>query len=91
MAAALATGADAAYLGDEAVEALYPAGAGRVLVHEGAGTQPGRAVTAAGGYLLSAPGPSGSGVKHARSFTRAHWSRRPGSSASAAFPASARP
>jgi len=65
MAGALATGADAAYLGDEAVEQLYPAGATRVLVHEGAGTQPGRAVTTEGGYLLSGRWAFGSGVKHA--------------------------
>ena len=35
MAAALATGADAAFLGDEAVEALF--GGERLLVHAGAG------------------------------------------------------
>src|SRR5450755_35281 len=51
MAGALATGADAAYLGDEAVAQLF--GGDRVLVHEGAGTQPGRAVPTDGGYLLS--------------------------------------
>jgi alkylation response protein AidB-like acyl-CoA dehydrogenase len=64
MAGALATGADAAYLGDEAVERLY--GADRLLVHEGAGTQPGRAVPTDGGYLLSGDWRFASGVKHAQ-------------------------
>src|SRR6202035_1071221 len=64
MAGALATGADAAYLGDEAVAQLY--GGERVLVHEGAGTQPGRAVPTEGGYLLSGEWRFASGVKHAQ-------------------------
>jgi alkylation response protein AidB-like acyl-CoA dehydrogenase len=65
MAGALATGADAAYLGDEAVAQLFPPGAERVLVHEGAGTQPGSAVTTDGGYLLSGKWAFASGIKHA--------------------------
>jgi alkylation response protein AidB-like acyl-CoA dehydrogenase len=63
MAATLATGCDAAYLGDEAVEQLY--GPGRLLVHEGAGTQPGDAVPTEGGYLLTGEWRFASGVKHA--------------------------
>jgi len=55
---------DAAYLGDEAVERLY--GGDRLLVHEGAGTQPGRAVPTDGGYLLSGEWRFASGVKHAQ-------------------------
>jgi alkylation response protein AidB-like acyl-CoA dehydrogenase len=64
MAAALATGADAAYLGDEAVEALF--GGERLLVHAGAGTQPGTAVPADGGFVLSGSWRFASGVKHAQ-------------------------
>ena len=64
MAAALATGADAAYLGDEAVDALF--GGERLLVHAGAGTQPGTAVPADGGFLLSGSWRFASGVKHAQ-------------------------
>jgi len=64
MAAALATGADAAYLGEEAVEALF--GGERLLVHAGAGTQPGTAVPADGGVLLSGSWRFASGVKHAQ-------------------------
>jgi alkylation response protein AidB-like acyl-CoA dehydrogenase len=63
MAAALATGCDAAYLGEEAVAELYP-GTGRVLVHSGQGTRPGRAVTTDGGYLLSGEWAFASGIKH---------------------------
>jgi alkylation response protein AidB-like acyl-CoA dehydrogenase len=64
MAAALATGCDAAYLGDEAVEKLFPAGADRVLVHAGQGTRAGRAVSADGGYQLSGEWQFASGIKH---------------------------
>ncbi|MGH2849550.1 MAG: acyl-CoA dehydrogenase family protein [Solirubrobacteraceae bacterium] len=64
MAAALATGCDAAYLGEEAAAELFP-GTGRVLVHEGQGTRPGRAVTTDGGYLLSGEWSFASGIKHA--------------------------
>jgi alkylation response protein AidB-like acyl-CoA dehydrogenase len=63
MAGALATGADAAFLGDEAVEQLFPGG--RLRVHEGAGTQPGRAMPTDGGYLLSGEWRFASGIKHA--------------------------
>jgi alkylation response protein AidB-like acyl-CoA dehydrogenase len=65
MAGALATGADAAYMGDEAVAQLFPANGERVLVHEGAGTQPGRAVTTDGGYLLTGKWSFASGIKNA--------------------------
>jgi alkylation response protein AidB-like acyl-CoA dehydrogenase len=64
MAAALATGADAAFLGDEAIEALF--GGERLLVHAGAGTQPGTAVPTDGGFLLSGSWRFASGVKHAQ-------------------------
>jgi alkylation response protein AidB-like acyl-CoA dehydrogenase len=64
MAGALATGCDAAYLGDDAVEKLFPRG--RLLVHEGQGTRPGRAVTTDGGYLLSGEWAFASGIKHAQ-------------------------
>lgn len=63
MAGALATGCDAAYLGDDAAEQLYSPP--RLLVHEGAGTQPGRAVPTEGGYLLTGEWHFASGVKHA--------------------------
>jgi indole-3-acetate monooxygenase len=63
MAGALATGTDNAYLGDEAVEELF-AGE-RLLVHVGAGTQPGRAVPTDGGYLLSGEWRFASGIRHA--------------------------
>jgi alkylation response protein AidB-like acyl-CoA dehydrogenase len=62
MAAALATGADAAYVGDEAIETLFPGG--RLLVHAGQGTRPGRAVPTDGGYLLSGNWSFASGIKH---------------------------
>lgn len=62
MAAALATGADAAYIGEEAAAELY--GPGRLLVHSGAGTQPGRAIAADGGYRLSGNWSFASGIKH---------------------------
>ena len=64
MAAALATGADAAFLGDEAVADLYAPG--RLLVHSGAGTQPGRAVEADGGYTIAGNWRFASGVKHSQ-------------------------
>ena len=65
MAAALATGLDAAYLGDEAVAQLFPAG-GRVLVHAGQGTRPGRAEKTEGGYTLSGEWSFASGLKHSQ-------------------------
>jgi indole-3-acetate monooxygenase len=64
MAAALATGADAAFLGEEAVAELYQPG--RLLVHSGAGTQPGRAVAQGDGYLLSGNWRFASGIKHSQ-------------------------
>jgi indole-3-acetate monooxygenase len=65
MAGALATGCDAAYIGDEGAADLYP-GVGRVLVHEGQGTRPGRAVSTDGGYVLSGEWSFASGIKHAQ-------------------------
>jgi alkylation response protein AidB-like acyl-CoA dehydrogenase len=62
MAAALATGADAAFIGDEAAAELYPPG--RLLVHSGAGTQPGRAIAGDGGYTISGNWSFASGIKH---------------------------
>ena len=64
MAAALATGCDAAYLGDEAVAQLFPGG--RLLVHAGQGTRPGRAVTTEGGYLLTGEWQFASGIKNSQ-------------------------
>jgi alkylation response protein AidB-like acyl-CoA dehydrogenase len=65
MAGALATGCDAAFIGDEAAADLY-SGEGRVLVHEGQGTRPGRAVSTDGGYRLSGEWSFASGIKHAQ-------------------------
>ncbi|HXR13404.1 MAG TPA: acyl-CoA dehydrogenase family protein [Solirubrobacteraceae bacterium] len=62
MAAALATGVDGAYIGDEAVAQLY--GPGRLRVHSGAGTQPGRAVATDGGYTIAGNWRFASGIKH---------------------------
>jgi alkylation response protein AidB-like acyl-CoA dehydrogenase len=62
MAAALATGADAAYIGDEAAAELY--GPGRLLIHSGAGTQPGRARADGDGYCISGNWSFASGIKH---------------------------
>jgi alkylation response protein AidB-like acyl-CoA dehydrogenase len=64
MAAALATGVDAAYLPDEAVEQLF-AGE-RLLVHAGQGTRAGRGTQAEGGYLLSGEWAFASGLKHSQ-------------------------
>jgi alkylation response protein AidB-like acyl-CoA dehydrogenase len=64
MAAGLATGVDGAYLGEEAVAKLY--GTTRLLVHSGAGTQPGKAVATAGGYTISGNWRFASGIKHAQ-------------------------
>jgi indole-3-acetate monooxygenase len=64
MAGALATGCDAAYIADEAAAELFP-GVGRVRVHEGQGTRPGRAVSTDGGYRLSGEWSFASGIKHA--------------------------
>jgi len=64
MAAALATGCDAAYMGDEAAAQLYPGG--RLLVHAGQGTRPGRAITTDGGYLVSGEWQFASGIKNSQ-------------------------
>jgi len=66
MAAALATGADGAFIGDEAAAQLYPRDGGRVLVHSGQGTRPGRATLAPGGLRLSGEWAFASGIKHSQ-------------------------
>lgn len=62
MAAALAIGTGAAYLGEEAVEELF--GGDRLPVIAGQGTRPGIAVPQDGGYLLSGSWSFASGIKH---------------------------
>lgn len=62
MAAALAIGTGAAYLGDEAVAALF--GRERLPVIAGQGTRPGVAVPHNGGFLLSGSWSFASGIKH---------------------------
>jgi indole-3-acetate monooxygenase len=62
MAAALAIGTGAAYLGDEAVEKLF-AGA-RLPVIAGQGTRPGTAVPEKGGFRLTGSWSFASGIKH---------------------------
>jgi alkylation response protein AidB-like acyl-CoA dehydrogenase len=62
MAAALAIGTGAAYLGEEAVEELF--GGERLPVIAGQGTRPGIAVPQDGGYLLSGSWSFASGIKH---------------------------
>lgn len=66
MAGALATGCDAAYIGDEGAAEFHPNDGSRLLVHEGQGTRPGRAVTTDGGFLLSGEWAFASGIKHAQ-------------------------
>jgi len=63
MAAALAVGTGAAYLGDEAVSELF--GRERLPVIAGQGTRPGNAVPRAGGFALSGSWSFASGIKHA--------------------------
>ena len=63
MAAALAIGTGAAYLGDEAVAELF--GGERLPVIAGQGTRPGTAVPQAGGFSLSGSWSFASGIKHA--------------------------
>ena len=63
MAAALAIGTGAAYLGDEAATALFPAGA-RMPVIAGQGTRPGTAVPHNDGFRLSGSWSFASGIKH---------------------------
>ena len=70
MAAALAIGTGAAYLGDEAVKELFPVPSGvggtgsRMPVIAGQGTRPGHAVPHDGGFLLSGSWSFASGIKH---------------------------
>jgi alkylation response protein AidB-like acyl-CoA dehydrogenase len=63
MAASLAIGTGAAYLGDEAVAELF--GEGRRPVIAGQGTRPGTAVPQVGGFALSGAWSFASGIKHA--------------------------
>ncbi len=62
MAAALAIGTGAAYLGEEAAGELF--GHERLPVIAGQGTRPGRAVPRNGGYALSGSWSFASGIKH---------------------------
>src|SRR5215831_15190869 len=62
MAAALAIGTGAAYLGDSAVQELF--GGGRIPVIAGQGTRPGNAVPVNGGFRLSGSWSFASGIKH---------------------------
>jgi alkylation response protein AidB-like acyl-CoA dehydrogenase len=63
MAAGLATGVDAAFIGDEAAADLYGS-EGPLIVHSGAGTQPGRGVKSDGGFQISGSWRFASGIKH---------------------------
>lgn len=62
MASALAIGTGAAYLKDDAVEALFSGE--RLPVIAGQGTRPGKAVPSDGGYRLSGAWSFASGIKH---------------------------
>jgi len=62
MAAALAIGTGAAYLGDDAVKELFKGP--RMPVIAGQGTRPGKAVPHDGGFLLSGSWSFASGIKH---------------------------
>jgi alkylation response protein AidB-like acyl-CoA dehydrogenase len=62
MAASLAVGTGAAYLGDEAVDALF--GGERLPVIAGQGTRPGKALSHDGGYRLSGSWSFASGIRH---------------------------
>ena len=64
MAASLAIGTGAAYLGDAAVSQLFPANAKRLPVIAGQGTRPGNAVPHKDGFLLSGSWSFASGIKH---------------------------
>jgi alkylation response protein AidB-like acyl-CoA dehydrogenase len=64
MAAALATGTGGAYLGDEAVAAMFTGP--RFPVVAGQGTRPGTAVPDGDGYRLSGSWGFASGIKHAQ-------------------------
>ena len=63
MAAALAIGTGAAYLGDAAVDELF--GGERLPVIAGQGTRPGTAIPQDGGFSLSGSWSFASGIKHA--------------------------
>src|SRR5262245_30806709 len=63
MAAALAVGTGAAYLGDSAVDELF--GGERLPVIAGQGTRPGNATPQPGGFALSGSWSFASGIKHA--------------------------
>lgn len=63
MAAGLATGVDAAFIGDDAAADLYGSD-GPLLVHSGAGTQPGHGVSADGGHRITGNWRFASGIKH---------------------------
>jgi alkylation response protein AidB-like acyl-CoA dehydrogenase len=63
MAAALAIGTGAAYLGESAVDELF--GGERLPVIAGQGTRPGTAVPQDGGFVLSGSWSFASGIKHA--------------------------
>jgi alkylation response protein AidB-like acyl-CoA dehydrogenase len=62
MAASLAIGTGAAYLGDQAIDEIF--GGERFPVIAGQGTRPGTAVPADGGHLLSGSWSFASGIKH---------------------------
>ena len=62
MAAALAIGTGAAYLGDSAVKELF--GGDRFPVIAGQGTRPGNAIPVDGGFRLSGSWSFASGIKH---------------------------
>ena len=62
MAAGLAIGTGAAYLGDQAVDEIF--GGERFPVIAGQGTRPGTAVPQDGGHLLSGSWQFASGIKH---------------------------
>jgi alkylation response protein AidB-like acyl-CoA dehydrogenase len=64
MAAALATGTGGAYLGDEAIAAMFVGE--RFPVVAGQGTRPGKAVPDGDGYRLSGDWGFASGIKHAQ-------------------------
>jgi len=63
MAAALAIGTGAAYLGDEAVTELFSGN--QLPVIAGQGTKPGKATASDGGFVLSGSWSFASGIKHA--------------------------
>jgi alkylation response protein AidB-like acyl-CoA dehydrogenase len=64
MAAALAIGTGAAYLGDAAAKELFPGKGHRLPVIAGQGTRPGKAVPHKDGFLLSGSWSFASGIKH---------------------------